>query len=246
MREPEEQRLHRPRPPQLDERLTAAFEMVPSCGICADIGADHGRLSAALLLSGRVQHVLAADVSAKALAKAKARLMALGLLSRATLAVADGLQALQMAPQGRADCICVLGMGGETIAGILLRGRAALQGATLVLGAQTELPLLRQAVCEAGYRIRQEAVAEAAGRFYVLMQATPAAQEEAGYDDRQLLLGPCLLIERPEQWMAVLCRRKQLLEAAWEAMRQASAPKDAARLLEVEKELSYMREVLEK
>ena len=61
--------------------------------VFADIGADHGRLSAVLLLRG-ARRALVADVSAAALEKARGRLCALELDSRVTLAVADGLAAL--------------------------------------------------------------------------------------------------------------------------------------------------------
>ena len=55
----------------LDSRLQAALLLTQPCGVCADIGADHGRLSAALLQSGRAKQVLVADVSAPSLNKAK-------------------------------------------------------------------------------------------------------------------------------------------------------------------------------
>ena len=58
--------------------------------VFADIGADHGRLSAVMLLSG-ARSALVADISAAALEKARKRLHALGLDNRATFAVADGL-----------------------------------------------------------------------------------------------------------------------------------------------------------
>ena len=47
------------------------------------------------------------------------------------------------------------------MAGILERGKDRLQGAALVLGPQTELPLLRQTLNEIGYRIRRERAVEA-------------------------------------------------------------------------------------
>ena len=79
---------------RLDSRLHSALLLAQPCGVCADIGADHGRLSAALLQSGRAKQVLVADVSAPSLNKAKILLGGLGLSDRATFAVADGLRAL--------------------------------------------------------------------------------------------------------------------------------------------------------
>ena len=42
------------------------------------------------------------------------------------------------------DTVFVLGMGGETIGGILRRGHTRLGGAALILGAQTDLPMVRR------------------------------------------------------------------------------------------------------
>jgi tRNA (adenine22-N1)-methyltransferase len=228
----------------LDERLGAAYGMVPPCRLCADIGADHGKLSAALLEAGRAERMLVADISEMALAKAR-RLLAYARLSeRAVFAVADGLDALDALEGEPVDVACILGMGGDTMAGVLQRGAHRLCGATLVLGAQTELPALRQALCDIGYRLREERIAEAAGRAYVLMRAAPATQEEAPYTDRELLLGPCLLREPTDAWERMLRRRTQLLETAEAAMRQAGNHKDSDRLCKAERELTYLREVL--
>ena len=124
----------------LDSRLQAALLLAQPCGVCADIGADHGRLSAALLQSGRAKQVLVADVSAPSLNKAKILLGGLGLSDRATFAVADGLRALD-ALNVPAETVFVLGMGGQTLSRILEEGCGRLHGASLVLGAQTDLPL---------------------------------------------------------------------------------------------------------
>lgn len=240
-----EQKMGRaPRLPGLDPRLAAASNLTPPCEICADIGADHGRLSAVLLSSGRVKRMLVADVSAKALEKARKRLGVLGLAERATFQVADGLMALDALPGKAADAICILGMGGDTMAGILGRGRDRLKGATLVLGPQTELPLVRQALQAVDYRLRKECVAEASKRLYVLMLATPKQIGEAAYTEEELLLGPCLLRERPEEWRKLLRRRHGLLTKAQEAMLAAGLHKDRERLAETRRELAYVEEAL--
>ena len=230
------------RPPLLDARLRAAADWVAPCGICADIGCDHGRLGTALLLENRCQTLLAADISPKALAKAKARIAAQGLTGRAVLAAADGLAALDVLPDGRADTVCILGMGGETLAGILTQGQSRLAGAMLVLGAQTELPLLRKAVCDIGYRIHAERVVQADGRLYILMLAKPAAPDMPAYTLRQLLLGPCLLDTLPPEWAPWLTRRQLLLQTAIAAMQNAQTP--APRLAAAVQELTMTDEAL--
>ena len=228
----------------LDSRLLAAYEMVPSCRVCADIGADHGKLSAALLSEGRVEHMLVADISEKALAKAR-KLLAYGRLAdKATFSVADGLDALKVLQGQAVDAVCILGMGGDTIAGVLHRGKALLQGAVLVMGAQTELPVIRQALCDIGYRLREERPVEAAGRMYVLMRATLQKSGEASYNRQELLLGPCLFETCPKEWKPILLRRETLLKKARAAMLQAKKQRTGERLEEVAEELVYIREAL--
>jgi len=233
-----------PRAPRLDARLRAAADWVAPCGVCADIGCDHGRFGAVLLRENRCRRLLAADVSAMALEKARARLAALGLLDRAVFAVADGLDALSALPDGRADTVCILGMGGDTVAGILRRGQTRLQGAALILGAQTELSPTRMAIQQIGYRITDERVADAGGRLYLLMRAEPAPAGAPPYTDKELLLGPRLLARLPPEWRPWLMRRNRLLGEAAAAMR-AAAGRDAARLAETERELRYTQEALQ-
>ena len=228
----------------MDDRLAAAYDMVPPCGICADIGADHGKLSAALLGEGKAGHMLVSDISEKALAKARKLLGYLRLADRATFAVADGLQGLSALKGQAVEAVCILGMGGDTIGGVLLEGKERLCGATLILGAQTELPAVRNALCAIGYRLREERIAEASGRYYLLMKATPALAGEAAYTKQELLLGPCLLQTLPAQWRPVLERREQLLETAEAALEQSSSERSEARLAEVKRELAYVRGAL--
>ena len=235
------------RAPELDARLQAAFEMTPVCDWCADIGADHGRLSARLLSDGRARHMLVADVSEKALSKARARLAWLGLESRAVLAVADGLEALRELPSGASlGAICILGMGGDTIAGILRRGAALLGGATLILSPHTEREWTREAVQAVGYRFEEEKLVQEAGRTYVLMRAVPARDGEPPYTEEELLLGPCLIKDRSALALAFWKRRAELLHGEIAAMERANHEKDADRLARSRRELQSVEEMLER
>lgn len=151
----------------LDERLSLAAALYEPCDWGADIGTDHAFLPCHLLRTGVCQHMIAADVSPKALARARENLSRSRLLHRAEVVLADGLNAVSR-PCG---CISVMGMGGELMARILRDGRDRLQGAVLVLGAHTELHLVRQAISDIGYHIVQEKLCRAAGRFYVFWRA---------------------------------------------------------------------------
>jgi len=151
----------------LDERLSLAASLYEPCEWGADIGTDHAFLPCYLLRAGTCQHMIAADVSEKALSRARENLTRQRLIDRAEVVLADGLDAVTH----KCGCISVMGMGGELMGKILRRGQDKLQGAVLVLGAHTELNLVRQAIQDVGYHIVQERLCKAAGRFYVFWRA---------------------------------------------------------------------------
>lgn len=207
----------------LDERLSLAAALYEPCALGADIGTDHGLLPCHLLKENICQRMIFADVSAKALRHAQEQVTHQLLESRARLICADGLDAL-VEPCG---CVSVMGMGGETIAGILTRGMDRLQGAVLVLSAHTDLHLVRQAVQDIGYHIVCEELCRAAGRFYVVWRAEPGA---AALSDEDIRFGPLLMqtmtpmLREYITWrMAVLGERLRGLQAAREPDKAAIA-----------------------
>ena len=234
------------RAPILDGRLSAALALAENCSVFADIGADHGRLSAVMLLEDEHRYGLVADISAQALAKAKTLIGRMGLAHRVTFAVSDGLDALNALTDRTPDTVFILGMGGDTVSGILLRGAAQLHSAALILGAQTDLPLVRRALCSNGYRICSEVVASESNRDYVLIRAIPAAGEEPSYSEEEFLLGPKLLKTLPKNWLGLLERREQLLSKGIRAMRAAGLEKDKERLALFEREIVYVQRALAK
>ena len=199
----------------LDDRLFRASALFPACDYGADIGADHGRLSCFLLESGKVQRMCVADISADSLKKAEALLADRGLHDRADFRVGDGLSVLDR-PAG---AITILGMGGHTLCGILTEGQEKLQGATLILSAHTDMPLVRQTLMELDYRIEKEEIAYAAKRFYVLLRAVPGQE---ALSEKQLSLGPRLMETYPThyleylQWRIGIAKKKQSPEGKQE------------------------------
>lgn len=153
----------------LDARLTLAAALYQPCALGADIGTDHGLLPCHLLHSGICKRMILADVSPKALRHAEENVRRHHLEDRAQIRLADGLDALDQ-PCG---CVSMMGMGGETIREVLLRGQNRLCGAVLVLSSHTEQPLVRKTLPEIGYCITQERLCQAAGRFYIFWRAEP-------------------------------------------------------------------------
>ncbi|MDD7173658.1 MAG: Nif3-like dinuclear metal center hexameric protein [Clostridiales bacterium] len=174
---------------RLDERLGAIADLVleavadREAPCAADVGCDHGFLTAALLERCPQLTVIASDISAPSLQKARELLAPLGLASRAVLRVADGLAAIDR-PVG---AIVLAGMGAQTILRIVAEGRVRIGNAALIVQANVDLPVLRTGLAAQGFAVEREVYTCAAGRHYVTMLAR-AGQGEMP-DERAALLG---------------------------------------------------------
>ena len=221
----------------LDERLSLAAALYEPCEWGADIGTDHAYLPCHLLRTGVCQHMIAADVSAKALDKARQNLTRQRLIQRAEVILADGLDAIDR-PCG---CVSMMGMGGELMANLLRKGQQRLQGAVLVLGAHTELHLVRQAIADVGYHIVKERLCKAAGRFYVFWRAEPGAQVLSA-DDVQYGVG--LWQEEPALLRDYAAWRKRVCQDRLNGL-QAASRQDEAAIALVRAEIAFYQMKLE-
>ena len=181
-----------PRPAlSLDPRLEKIAELCGRCVSFADIGTDHGRLGAYMLQTGLCERVQFIDISEMSLMKAKRLLSTLGLAGKASFLVGDGAKALAE----KADVAVIAGMGGETISGIIARGRDELADARLVLQPNVAAEDVRRQLTESGYAIRDEAVVRDGRRLYIIIAAEPGSME---LNDMQLTVGPVLMEKKPD------------------------------------------------
>ena len=164
--------------PRLDARLAAAFGYVRPGHVAADIGCDHGKLSAALAGSGRCPLVLACDLRPDPLAKARQRCAPYG--DKVQCRLGSGLSVLR---PGEADDIIIAGMGAETIIEILEAAPWVFDARyNLVLVPATKHSVLRRWLARRGFALAGETLCQAAGRWYAVMNAryTGAAHEPDG------------------------------------------------------------------
>lgn len=175
-------------PVVLDERLGAVARLFPVCGYGADIGADHGKLSAYLLQRNICGRMLVTDISAASLQKAQALMRRLGLSERVRWQVADGFDEMDE----KLDCVAVCGMGGRTVCRMLER-RFELPGhPALILLAHTELPRLRAVLAAHHHRIEREVLVRSGGRYYIAIRAVWG---EESLSPRDIALGRHLTSE---------------------------------------------------
>ena len=218
-------------PISLDARLSLAFDLYDPCDLAADIGTDHAHLPAALLQRGRCQRMILTDLSESALNNARGEILRLRLAHRVSFRCGDGLQPL-WEPCGM---ISVTGMGGRTIRDILLSGRDRLQGASLLLSAHTDLPLIRDAVRRIGYHLDREEPCCCAGRFYLIFRARPGAAEMT---PREIRLGGPLFASASDQLLPYLSRRRDVLREKLDGLLSAGEPEEAL-IVQLREDIAY-------
>ena len=160
-------RSSNPQPPCLDARLSAAAAYVRPGRPAADIGCDHGKLSAWLAGSKRCPRVFACDLRPGPLAKAEKNCAPWADVVECRLG--SGLSVL--AP-GEASEIIIAGMGAETILEILDAAPWVRSPEyNLILVPATKHSLLRLGLARRGFALVGETLCQAAGRWYTVINA---------------------------------------------------------------------------
>ena len=229
-------------PVALDARLMAIAELAMQAveektyPCVADVGCDHGYLTAYLLETCPQMTALACDVSAPSLGKARRLMAKRGLTERVRFAVADGLAAID-AP---VDVIVLAGMGAETILSIVRAGRDRVGQATLIVQANTDLPMLRAGLAQMGFAARREVYVQAAGRRYVTM-CMRAAQPRT-LTAREALLGAAAQGAQDAQQRAYFAWQRDV--RVREMQQAATRSRAGERMAQNRQELTWISEAL--
>lgn len=145
-------------------RLKAILSLVEG-KVLADIGTDHGFLPIAACLENRVRRAVACDRMPGPLARAEANIRQYGLEDRIETRLGYGLEPLK---PDEADCVVIAGMGGMNIVQIL---QEPITIKRLVLQPQRDIPLVRAALDEMGFKIFNELTTEDRGHTYTVLGA---------------------------------------------------------------------------
>jgi len=152
---------------KLDDRLKTAVSFARKGSVAADIGTDHGYLICELVRKKTAPYGYACDINEKPLDKARELIAECGLENKIECFVCDGVRGL---PKDKIEDVYICGMGGETIIGIMERGKWLFsERVHLVLQPMTKTEALRRWLCRNGFRIDEERAAEADGRLYTVM-----------------------------------------------------------------------------
>ncbi len=154
--------------PHLDDRLFAVAGLVREGLVCADIGCDHGKLSAYLSKSGKCKKVIAVDSSEPPLEKARTLFKKTGC-KNVECRLGDGLSVVTCE---EVDDIVIAGLSGVTIAKILTAATQFYNNKyRFIFVPASKADYLRKFLCESGFNPLCEEPVQAAGRAYTVMQA---------------------------------------------------------------------------
>lgn len=146
------------------KRLLSCAAYVPEQARVADIGCDHGYLGIHLLQSGRASYVHACDLREGPIRRAVENAQKFGTAEKMRFSRADGLDAVS--PE-EVDTVVCAGMGGDLIVQILKKAPwVKNEKYTLILQPQSSGQEVRRMLCEEGFGIVSESLAQDGGFLY--------------------------------------------------------------------------------
>lgn len=154
---------------KLDSRLSMVASLVREGSVIADIGTDHAYLLSYLIEKGICPNGIAADLRTGPLENARQTVIDCGISDKVQLILSDGLQNL---PPNSADDIVIAGMGGILITEIIEKAKWIYnEKINIIAQPMTHAEVLRQFLCENGFKIIKEKTATDGKRLYVAMSA---------------------------------------------------------------------------
>lgn len=211
---------------ELSKRMAAIADMVPKCGVVADVGCDHGFVSIYLVQNAVAEKVIAMDVNEGPLARAKEHVSAFGLEEYIDLRLADGLA--KVTEEDNVDSVVIAGMGGPLMVRILkeaLEDRGLLV-ADLILQPQSDHALVRSFLRTHSYTIVEEKMVYEDGKYYPMLHAQYGAEPLAEVDynsDLADAFGPVLLKEKNPVLLQYLQKEIAKFERISEQMREKNS-----------------------
>lgn len=143
--------------------------MLGNCDCLADIGCDHGRFSVAVLQHNAAKSVIASDISAASLEKAKLLTKRCGFAGQIEFRCADGFETFS---PGEIDKAVLTGMGGELIVSILEENTPVVDMLEkIVMQPMRGEAELREYLYRNGFTVLDEEVVYDSGRYYQLISA---------------------------------------------------------------------------
>ena len=133
--------------------------------VVADIGADHGFLTAMLIKEGKADQIIATDISEQSLSKAKRLVKELGFANKVSFKVGDGLDPIK---SDKIDVVVIAGMGGYEIIKILKESTAKFS--RYILQPMQNPVQLRKFLIENHFLIIKDFIVKDKDKFYSTLE----------------------------------------------------------------------------
>lgn len=152
---------------KLTKRLAALASLIKPGASVADIGTDHGLITAHLAQRGDMARIIASDIKPGPLGSARENAQIHGVEGHIEFVLAPGLEGIS--PHS-VDTIVIAGMGGETILNILAGAQwTRKRSVQLLLQPQSKLGVLCSWLQDNGYdTVNIGTVAEKGKRYTIL------------------------------------------------------------------------------
>jgi len=154
-------------------RIDSICKLITKHGIIADIGCDHGKVSAYIVKNNLADVLIVNDISAPSLDKARQRLDKINcrggnLPPDIKFLCCDGAEL-----QKDLDLAIITGVGGKNIGEIV----QAITPQNLIVSPQKNAPELRQTLIQLGYQCVYDEVITDKKKSYILMKWSKKCQQ---------------------------------------------------------------------
>ena len=226
---------------QLSERLTRVASYISSGATVADIGSDHAYLPCYLIHQGIASHVIAGEVAKGPYESALNHVNEEQLENSIIVRFANGLQAIHK--EDNVDTVTIAGMGGPLISTILDQDKEILSSVSrLILQPNIHAKAIREWALLNEWRIVAEEILEEDDKIYEILVLEKGSMT---LTEAELLLGPFLLQERNNVFLAKWNKEAKEWKRILEAIKSAELSKEVQiKKEEVENRLTLVKEVL--
>ena len=211
-------------PTQLSRRLSDIVALVPPCVRVLDIGSDHGHVTSWLLENRVAQTAVATDIHADPAEITRRYLRRQGMIGRAEVIHTDGLHGITLE---EGDVVILSGLGGLEMIRILTEALADHGGVfpaktRFILQPQRSAEELRAFLNRSGFVFEKEMISIDRDKYYIILSVSWTGSAPGEYSLGELVLGPCILRDKPEEFIRYLTHEKNVLKKQMRARPELS------------------------
>lgn len=186
----------------LGTRMESIIELCDNVKTIADIGCDHGYITAELILQEKADKVISTDVSEKCLNKAILFCDSMNINGFISFREGDGFSVITK--RDKVNLAVIAGMGGREIISILEKKPKKLFD--FVLQPQSDVPLLREYLATNGFMFVVDKLVREDGKYYNVIKVTKR-KKKIKYNPLEIYFGITNFRENYELFYEYLIER---------------------------------------